>query len=164
MLPPRVCSTCRSFFFSSFLILHNVFLYRATKVRISNWINFISEKWVWRENVSLSHLHIRLLKLIALKICLGLKKKKKKALFMEKSVIPRRAIAQPEMTKPFLIHDGCLFFFGLNEKCCVCSLSSLERHYYRTDGKITAIKVPKGGVGGMMWVLLQLPSLRILLK
>lgn len=37
----------------------------------------------------------------------------KKGLFMEESVIPRRAIEQSEMTKPFLIpYDGSVFFLS----------------------------------------------------
>lgn len=60
---------------------------------------------------------------------------------MEESVIPRRAIEQSEMTKPFLIpHHGSVFFLSKWEVLRL-SLSRLKKHYYRTDGKITAIKV-----------------------
>lgn len=39
----------------------------------------------------------------------------KKELFMDESVTLRRDIAQAEMTKPFLIHDGSVFFFFLSK-------------------------------------------------
>lgn len=90
----------------SFLKLH--FLYIATQVRISNGMKLISEKWVGREKKS----QIDLLAYFSIKTdCMKDLLGGKKELFMEKSVTLRRDITQAEMTKPFLIHDGSVFFF-----------------------------------------------------